>query len=91
MDTQEIWPEHCGSDYRSQLAPPKDWNVAVTICQMRAGCDIGGMGRAVLADMPLRASRIGGEGGVASGSTEDMGKSPAGEKTAYTGELEILG
>ncbi|MEZ7136846.1 hypothetical protein [Komagataeibacter sp. SM21] len=63
-NTAEIWPERCGDDYRSQLAPPKDWNVAVTICQMQAGCDIGETGRAVLADMPLRASRIGADGGV---------------------------
>lgn len=63
-NTAEIWPERCGDDYRSQLAPPKDWNMAVTICQMQAGCDIGETGRAVLADIPLRASRIGGDGGV---------------------------
>ncbi|KAB8122442.1 hypothetical protein D3W54_14720 [Komagataeibacter medellinensis] len=66
-EPSEIWPERCGADYVANLAPAKNWDVAATICQMRAGYDIGEVGRAVLADIPLRASRIGAEGGVASG------------------------
>lgn len=68
MDSSdEIWPHRCGADYVANLAPAKNWDVAATICQMRAGYDIGEVGRAVLADIPLRASRIGAEGCVASG------------------------
>ena len=64
MNAQEIWPERCGADYVANLAPAKNWNVATTLCQMRAGCDIGETGRTVLADMAMRASRIGAECGV---------------------------
>ncbi len=60
----EIWPTRCGTDYVANLAPAKNWDVAATICQMRSGYDIGEVGRAVLADIPLRASRIGAEGCV---------------------------
>lgn len=60
----DFWPERCGADYVANLAPAKNWDVAVTACQMRAGYDIGETGRAVLADMALRASRIGADGDV---------------------------
>jgi len=60
----DFWPERCGDEYVANLAPAKNWNVAVTLCQMRAEYDIGETGRAVLADMPLRASRIGAECGA---------------------------
>ena len=64
---EEIWPTRCGADYVANLAPARNWNVAATICQMRAGCDVGEVGRAMLADTPLRASRFAAECGVASG------------------------
>lgn len=60
----EIWPTRCGADYVAHLAKPQNWAVAVAACQMRAGYDIGEGGRAIVADMPLRASRIVSEGGV---------------------------
>ena len=62
----DFWPTRCGADYVANLAPARNWDVAATICQMRVGCDVGEVGRAVLADMPLRASRIGAECGEAS-------------------------
>lgn len=66
MDTQEIWPTRCGADYVANLAPARNWDVAAAICQMRVGCDVGGVGRAILADMPMRVPRIGAECGVGS-------------------------
>ncbi|WEQ51193.1 hypothetical protein LV478_11695 [Komagataeibacter oboediens] len=63
--SDEIWPTRCGADYVANLAKPQNWAVAAAACQMRAGYDIGDGGRAIVADMPLRASRIGAECGVA--------------------------
>ncbi|WP_395370758.1 hypothetical protein [Komagataeibacter diospyri] len=59
-----FWPTRCGADYVANLAPARNWDVAATICQMRAGYDIGDGGRAIVADMPIRAPRIGAECGV---------------------------
>ena len=74
MDTQEILPTRCGADYVAHLAKPQSWAVAVAACQMRAGYDIGEGGRAIVDNMPLRASRIGAERGVTVSEGDDHGR-----------------
>lgn len=64
MQNHDIWPDCLAADsaFHTVRARPVNWTAACARTQARFGCDIGEAGRALVADMGLRPSRLRHEG-----------------------------
>lgn len=82
---------YCIGEHATGLAKPRNWAAACAATQARHGCDIGNVGRALLADMRGEASPLAAECGMEYQTIHDGVETSGGDGDASTALFENCG